>query len=319
MDEWIGKWNSLYQSVWKSPVNQSDLHINTLEQMAQQLLDTWGSMDEALQILKQRVSHLGPLYHYQTEGTRLFNEQNFHEALHYLKNELAVGELDTIRQLYIGFASLYVEELDESKACFFYTLQASNDPFIHHFAYLGLGLIEMVNQQVEKAILYMEKANCLADNPDVVYNLGICYYWIESYEYAAVCLRQYAVSCNDVDSLVIFGLALYKNNEKDEARGAWMEYAETSEDTEQLLSLAKLTEWFGEHELACYCYEQLMLIHGKTGDLLHGFAWNKALAGDARAIDLLDDLGQTDVSAKQSWLLIKSAAELDGNGTDPVN
>ncbi|WP_054711299.1 hypothetical protein [Bacillus sp. JCM 19041] len=119
MHEWIGKWNSLYESVWNSPVNQSDLHINTLEQMAQQLLDTWGSMDEALQILKQRVTHLGPLYNYQTEGTRLFNEQHFNEALSFLKDELALGELDNIRQLYIGFASLYVEEFDDSKACFF--------------------------------------------------------------------------------------------------------------------------------------------------------------------------------------------------------
>lgn len=51
MKEWIDEWYSLYQSVWELPL---DNQVEVLENKTQQLLMTWGSLDEALQELKKR-------------------------------------------------------------------------------------------------------------------------------------------------------------------------------------------------------------------------------------------------------------------------
>ncbi len=52
LKEWIDEWYSLYQSVWELPL---DNQVEVLENKTQQLLMTWGSLDEALQELKKEA------------------------------------------------------------------------------------------------------------------------------------------------------------------------------------------------------------------------------------------------------------------------
>lgn len=306
LHSWINEWQALYHNIWQSPTSKSIDDVIVLEQMTQQVLDVWGAMDEALHQLRQRLKETAPLFVYESEGTILFDAHQFDEALCCLKNEEAEGEKENIRLLYIAYASLYTEKFEEARSGFLYVLQVSFDPLVTHFAYLGIGIIEMVARRAEEAILFLEKANSLTDNPDVVYNLGICYYWLEAYDSAAAYFHSYTQVCDDADAFMLLGLSLYKGGMVEEARGVWLDCAEHVDSSEALLALAKLTEWYGEHELACYSYEQLMFINGKTPELLHGFAWNQALSGDSRAVDLLFELGKTSQQAYESWCMLQA-------------
>lgn len=313
MKEWMHSWHTLYDSVWKSPIGDQTQAINKLESMTEQLLHTWGSLDESIHLLKEHLTQLGTDYTFQTAGTQLFNQHHYEEALSVLKQEQATGEAENLRYLYIGYSSLYNNQIHEAQNVFYMIIQATASPVILHFTYVALGLIEMIERDAEQAVLYLEKANCLADNIDVVYNLGVCYYWLGSFHYAVDCFHQFAVKRDDADSLMALGLALYQENRKEECRGVWLDLAEQVDNGDDLLKLAKITEWLGEHDLACYCYEQLMFINGKEPDWLHGFAWNKALAGDDRAIDMLAHLAETDKNAGKSLAYIQSA-NVDGTG-----
>ncbi|GAF14389.1 hypothetical protein JCM19046_4547 [Bacillus sp. JCM 19046] len=313
MKEWMHSWHTLYDSVWQSPIGDQTQAINKLEAMTEQLLHTWGSLDESIHLLKEHVSKLGNSHAFNTSGTQLFDNQLYEEALIELNQEQGIGETENLRYLYIAYSSLYTNQMNEARHVFYTLIQATTSSAILHFTYVGLGLIEMIEREAEKAIHYLEKANCLADNIDVVYNLGVCYYWLGSYDYAVNCFHQFAVKREDADSLMALGLALYAQDRKEECRGVWLDFAEQVDTINELVRLAKITEWLGEHDLACYCYEQIMLINGKESDWLHGFAWNKALAGDDRAIELLAHLAETDKNAGKSLALIQSA-NVDGTG-----
>ncbi len=305
LKEWLNEWYSLYESVWALPLKQQSKQMDTLEDKVELLLTTWGSLDESMQELKRKVKEEAHLYQYQSKGTILFDQGQFQEACAQLKQEEHV-EKDGIRCLYVGYASLYQSDLVESEAQFQYVLFLQTPALITHLAYKGLGLIAIVQHDMEKAIHYLEKAQPLAENHELMYNLGVCYFTLGNYEYATTCFRQYAYHVEDVDGLYALALALVQAGELEEARAAFLQVIENLHEQSALVAVAHFVEWIGEHELACYAYEHLMIQSGKEQRWLHGFAWNKALSGDKRAVHLLSELSHTDPEAKKSYEWIQA-------------
>lgn len=306
LKEWIDEWYSLYQAVWELPL---DNQVEVLENKTQELLMTWGSLDEALQQLKKKLKAENGPYAYQSQGTYLFDQGEFDQACLQLKQEQGEEKQEAVRCLYLGYALLYTNDFIGSEEYFRYVQFISTQPLILHLVYQGLGLVAMLQNKLELAIQYLEKAQPLAENHEVMYNLGVCYFTLENYTYAITCFRRYAYVKDDSDGLYALGLALLQTGEIEEARAAFLEVIESVEQEADLLAVAQLVEWIGEHELACYAYEHLMLLTGKTPRWLHGFAWNKALAGDKRAIHLLEELGQTDPEAKKSFEWIQATVK----------
>ncbi|WP_059105141.1 hypothetical protein [Shouchella shacheensis] len=306
MHQWLNEWQALYEHVWEKPYEkENSIHLETLEKMMGLMLDAWISMDEKFQTLVDRMEEEPQAVTYESAGTRLFQSERFEEAAEALASERATGQADTMRELYAGFACLYANKLERAREHFLFVLQAGRDVLLEHFAHIGLGLHAVLVHEMEAAISQFEQAKSLTDNADVVYNLGVCYYVIHAHESAAYCFAEYAKEHReDTEALYFLGLSLMKAGRFEEGRGVWLKCAESLKETEALQALAHRSEWFGEHELACYCYEQMMFIAGQTQASLHGFAWNKALLGDERAVNLLASLGETDPEAHVSWQLL---------------
>ncbi|SDB91161.1 CDC27 family protein [Shouchella lonarensis] len=309
MHQFISQWQTLYEHARTTPIAGDHPYVKTLEHMTQQLLNLWGTMDEQLQALKHELANRRAFLAYETKGTELFAADCFEQALEQLQTEEACGEADCVRRLYVGYAALYTEKNECARDHFAYVLQVAVTPLLTHFAYFGLGLLAMVRHDWEQAIIHFERAESLTSNTDVVYNLGVCYYLLGAYESAACYFHTYVNRHEDCDVYVLWGLSLMKAGRVEEGKKVWLASAALTDSDALLARLAESAEWFGVHDLACHCYEQLMQINGETIPLLHGFAWNKALSGDEEGLLLLATLGQADAEAHRSWCLLHEATK----------
>lgn len=268
------KWSLLSKS-------EQEEKLSYLEETAGMLLDQWIELDEKIQQLEtKKDNHFLDTY-YTSKGTTFFDIDMFAQAINTLKDEKPTGTEDEIRRLYLGFAYLYEDQFERAKEPFIYIVQVASHPLIKHFAYIGLGCINIRLDQIEEATVYFDKAYRLTSTDDVVYNLGICYYSINMFSLASTFFETYVKNVpEDGEAFFFLGYCYWEEQLYDEAWSAWTTAIHLLNTTEALSALAYICEWHGHHQAAIHCYERVKEKHGTSLDVLHGLAWNMALVGN---------------------------------------
>ena len=162
-----------------------------------------------------------------------------------------------------------------------FAVQFCNYPFLKHFAYIGLGCVHVRTDRVEDAIIAFDCANELSTTNDVVYNLGICYFYIKAYHIAADYFESYLNQApNDGEVLLFLGCCQWENGLKEDAWTSWTTGIHLLDSTEALVNLAYVLEWHGHHYAAIHCYKCAQTKHIQKVETLHGLAWNYALINE---------------------------------------
>jgi tetratricopeptide (TPR) repeat protein len=284
LNDWLQSWQSIFKETEKkwallSSDEQKD-QLNYLEETAGALLDTWTELDEKINGLREDAGKT-LMVSYESRGTTLYELDMFEQALEELQKERTSGEKDEIRRLYIGFSSLFAQNLNKAKETFIYILQASTKPQIRHFAYVGLGCVQTQEDRVDDAIASFQSAKQLTSTKDVVYNLGICYFYEEAFQLAKEYFMTYCEQePNDGEALFYLGCCQWQNGEIDVAWASWTTSIHLLNSLEALMSLAYVCEWHGYHFVAVHCYRRILEKHGTSIRVLHGLAWNYALMDD---------------------------------------
>ncbi|WP_332630160.1 tetratricopeptide repeat protein [Halalkalibacter flavus] len=285
MNDWITSWNAIYENIEKKWTFMSEAEqenqLKYLEEAAGTLLDKWTELDEKINELKDPKKEREPSFSYTSKGTTFYELEMFEQAARTLKKESVNGPNDELRRLYLGFAYLFSEQLEEAKEAFIYIIQVSIYPALKHFAHVGLGCVQTREERLDDAIVSFEKANDLTSSLDVVYNLGICYFYNEVFHIA----KQYFLSYikqvpDDGEAFFFLGCCQWQDGSLDEAWTSWTTSISLLDSEESLLALAYVCEWHGYHQAAIHCYKRVQEKHLGSVNVLHGLAWNYALLDD---------------------------------------
>nr|WP_078596887.1 tetratricopeptide repeat protein [Evansella clarkii] len=280
------KWDTIY--AW---LNEQGSHLSEYEksywlaQLAEQhekMLEKWSERLELLDEIKEKLVTSAP-YSFNKEnenceGISYFNLGLYEKTLEFFSAEAKEKLLSPRKNLYTGYAALYTGDGDKAKESFLNVLHQTSDPLEKHFSYLGLGLQEGQRQNTEQAVLYLEKAELLLFNPDVVYNLGICYLLMEMPDEALPYFKK-TISAGDVDPDVFFwlGKCYLETGNHTEAMEVWYHAAEKFNSKELLLTLALEFEEMELFSGALYCYRKLEKQGCDPAVVYHGLAWNYGL------------------------------------------
>ncbi|MFC0559915.1 tetratricopeptide repeat protein [Halalkalibacter alkalisediminis] len=312
MNEWLSSWQTIFKETEKkwalmSQEEQKE-QLHYLEETAGTLLDTWTEMDEKINDLREEVGRTDSIS-FHSKGTWFYELEMFERASLELENEKTNGDKDLLRRLYLGFAFLFSMQVAKAKETFLYLIQVSVHPQIKHFAYMGLGCLQTQEERIQDAIVSFEAAKQLTLTTDVVYNLGVCYFYEEAFHLAEKYFMTYCEEePEDGEALFFLGCCQWENIKKEDAWASWTTSINLLKSTEALLSLAYVCEWHGYHYLAIHCYKRIQEIHGDTIPTLHGLAWNFALIDDKEnALKFFRDVlrldpGNSDIRQSLQWL-----------------
>ncbi|WP_227936223.1 tetratricopeptide repeat protein [Alkalihalobacillus deserti] len=312
MNEWLSSWQTIFKETEKKWTLMSEEEqkeqINYLEETAGTLLDTWTEMDEKINDLRDVVGK-NDLISFRSKGTWLYELEMFEQASDELEKEKTIGEKDLLRRLYLGYALLFSNQMARARETFLYLVQVSPHPHIKHFAYIGLGCVQTQEERVQDAIVSFQSAKQLTLTTDVVYNLGVCYFFEETFHLAEEYFMAYCEEePEDGEALFFLGCCQWETGKKDEAWASWTTSIHLLKSKEALLSLAYVCEWHGYHYAAIHCYKRIQEKHGETIPTLHGLAWNYALIDNKESAlkffreVLLLDPGNNDIRKSLHWL-----------------
>ncbi|MDT8859979.1 tetratricopeptide repeat protein [Alkalihalobacillus sp. MEB130] len=284
MNDWINSWNAIYENIEKKWAFMSEVEqekqVAYLEETAGMLLDKWTELDEKIHELKD-PKHDNITFSYFSKGTTFYELEMFEQAARTLKKEKIKGPNDELRRLYLGFAYLFSEQLSDAKETFLFVIQVSQYPSLKHFAHVGLGCVLTREERLDEAIVSFEHANELTSSLDVVYNLGICYYFNEVFHIAKQYLSTYIQQVpDDGEAYFFLGCCHWQEGNTNEAWTSWTTSISLLDSKESLLALAYVCEWHGYHQAAIHCYKRVQEKHTRSVQTLHGLAWNYALLDD---------------------------------------
>lgn len=313
MKNFLSSWYTVYEDSmqrWTQlPSVDKEKRLHYLTTYAGALLDEWIKMDEGIHQLRNNKENL---VHYESKGTYYYSLDMFSEAAAQLATERAIGDEDELRLLYKGFAHLFANELNRAKETFLYVSGTSNNALRKHFAYCGIGCVEVRSGRLDEAIVAFESAKRLTPSDDVVYNLGVCHYFGELFHVAKIYLKQYVQRVpHDGEALFYLGCCEWEAGEKELAWEYLLCAIQLLQTPASLFAFAYVCEWFGHHELAIHSYKQLRQMGENKGKVLHGLAWNYALLQDEqKAIALFKEALLTE---KEDDTIYKSLQWLQKN------
>ncbi len=285
LNDWLTSWHAIYQDAEKkwplmTQIDQKK-YLCYLEETAGELIDQWTALDELLNHLRADQAQLHSLLHYHSLGTTYYQLEMFAQAADQLILEKATGEQEEIRYLYLGFAYLFSNQLQKAKEKYLYLIQISQNTYIKHFAFVGLGCVQTRLDCMEDAIESFESANRLTTTSDVVYNLGICYFSIEAFHLAKLYFTDYLRHIpEDGEALFLLGCCQWQEGAREAAWTSWLTSVNLLDSAYALLALAYVCEWHGHHQAAIHCYRRIQTKEHDQANILHGIAWNYALLED---------------------------------------
>lgn len=306
MNEWIEEFEKGIQML--DELNQkeaSEAIFRELEWMKELTLDTWVAMDEQLE---QRRKKEQP---YRSRGTAYYELGMYEKAAAQFMNELKQLEHPMIR-LYAGFSLVQIKLYDKGREHFFHVIEYSRDERASYFALCGLADISVRLKEYERAIEYYEKAIEINTHPDVVYNLGMCFFHLGKIDCALFYLEQ-LLRENGVDFGVYYllGRCYAQLNELERANSAWLCALQLTSAKNDLLAIAYELEEVAHYLSAIHCYKRLLQCGYRDDSIVYGLAWNYGLI-DERELSLewfqkLFKQGRVDPTVWLSfvWLLKK--------------
>lgn len=284
--------------------------IAQLSLQNEKTLQLWSEQLELLDEIKEKLLASTPfqfknkLSHVLGKGISLFELGIYDNAIEELKKEMNETDNPSRLYLYLGYSSLYINREDEAKEAFLNVIHRSNDPLEKHFSFLGLGLQAGRAHRMEEAISYFEKAEALLFNPDVVYNLGICYLLLNMPKEAAPYFEKVVESGEDVAEAVYFlGKCYMDNGDRAMAMEIWYNAIHEFNNEALLLSLAIEFEEKGYFSCAIYCYERLENIGANHTIVLHGRSWNYGLMDEIeKAKEGFKELFEENPYDENAWI-----------------
>ncbi|TMW73566.1 tetratricopeptide repeat protein [Alteribacter natronophilus] len=291
--------------------------LDQLEEEHARLLDLYTIQHDLLQSVREVIC-CSPenIYSFSqptvpTEGLGFFQLEMYQHAVEKLVHEASGQGQRTRLLLYLGYACVYEEREAAAADAFLSVIKQSADRAEQHFAYTGMGLLRGREERMEEAIAYFEKALALINNPDVLYNLGTCYFYLEKYDLASASFQSFVHVEPDAEAYYWLGQSYYKSGMIPLAHEAWYQAVEQAPGRDVLLSLAAAFEEKGEFLCAFHCYQHLSQEDPEDVTVLHGMAWNLGLM-DRRteAVTLFRKITQlrpdnTNVWISYLWLLNK--------------
>ncbi|MFA9556181.1 tetratricopeptide repeat protein [Evansella sp. AB-rgal1] len=256
--------------------------IDELAEQNDKILEQWSEQLELLDEVKEKLLTSTPLSFNKKEenlqGINYFHIGLYSKAIEVLHAELEHTEHSSRVYLYLAFSYLYINNLTLSKEHFLNVVHRSNDPLEKHYAFLGLGLQAGKEDDVEQAISYFEKAEQLQFNPDVVYNLGICYLLLKMPNQAQQYFKE-VIQAGEGDGEAYYwlGKSYMDAGEKTLAMETWYQAVHGFDSEQLLLSLALEFEEKNLFSCALFCYERLNDLGYDESIVLHGISWNYGL------------------------------------------
>ncbi|SDY88285.1 hypothetical protein SAMN05421736_10477 [Evansella caseinilytica] len=281
-----GSWNSLYtwlvENHHQLTEREKSYWMEYLAEQNQKVLELWSERLELLDEVKEKLMAKAPLL-FKTGDENLRGIQYFHLGLYDKAIETLLQEIDASQQptriyLYLGYSFLYLNKGEQTNEYFLNVVHRSLDPLEKHFAFLGLGLHAGRNDKIEQAIIYLEKAESLLFNTDVVYNLGICYLLLEMPSHALSYFAKVIQSGEgDGETYYWLGKCYLDSGNRTQGMETWYQAIRQFESSELLRSLAMEFEEKEIFPCAVYCYERLKDLGDDTLPVIHGLAWNYGL------------------------------------------
>ncbi|MBU9714626.1 tetratricopeptide repeat protein [Evansella tamaricis] len=314
------KWDELCEWLLLNQHTLSDEEkhywVKHLSKSHEKMLEVWSEQLDLLDEVKEKLLHSAPLTFDKSlldiPGISYFNLGLYEKALDELNMELRGDAHHARIYLYKGFSHLYMNDGEVTKESFLNTIHQSMDPLEKHFAFLGLGIYEGRGSNIEQAISYFEKAESLLFNPDVVYNLGICYLLLEMPEQALPYFKK-VIDANegDAEGYYWLGKCYFDSGDRTYGMETWYKAVQTFDSKELLLSLAVEFEEKEFFTCSLYCYERLHELGYDEATILHGIAWNYGLMDEREKSTegfqqlLKDHPGDINAWISYLWLLIK--------------
>lgn len=277
MKEWIEEFEKGIQLLDEIKQKEEfDAIFRELEWMKELTLDTWTAMDEQLEKRctkkQQEKNRL-----YRSRGTAYYELQMYEHAAEYFVAELKQFEHPLIR-LYAGFSFLYSQKLDQAKTYFYYVYQYSGNERACYFALCGLAEIHVQLKQYEEAVHHYEKALLINSHPDVVYNLGMCFFHMNKPKLAIPYIEQFLrLNPNDYGAYYLLGRCFILLDDKKSANSTWLCALQLTSAKSDLLAIAYEFEEMGHYLASIHCYKRLLQCGYRDENIVHGLAWNYGL------------------------------------------
>ncbi|MED3646057.1 tetratricopeptide repeat protein [Halalkalibacterium halodurans] len=294
-------WRSVFKDVTQKwdvmTVEEQEKELSLLEEWTERVLEEWSDMHEACMTLRERQQQSSVLEKYPpyvSKGTALYDLEMFQEAAMQFDRELKMQPHmhHPLLHLYAIFANLYGGQRERCKEHCVYVLTTSVDRLVRYFTYMALGTLYMQEGEVEEALTSYEHASKLTFHPDVMYNLGMAYFLQHQYALAIPCFVEVIKDGEeDVDALYFLGCALCESGYVEEGCAKWLEAIQLCPPEKFLLTIGTKLEWYGFHQAAVHCFEQLLQSRQLRHLAKHGIAWNLALQDEReKAIHMLKEL-----------------------------
>ncbi|MCD8510706.1 MAG: tetratricopeptide repeat protein [Bacillus sp. (in: Bacteria)] len=279
----ISKW--LLENKEELTEKEKQYWIEQLTFQNEKLLETWSEQLELIDELKEKLLKSAPLTFNEDkedlQGVSYFELGLYEKAIQVLMEELDHSNQQSRVFLYLGFAYLYLNDDDKGKEHFLNVIYRTNDKLEKHFGFLGLGMAAARGDDVQQAISYFEDAEKLHFNPDVMYNLGICYLILNMPVDARPYFEKVVKSGEgDAEAYYWLGKCYMDSDNKTLAMEIWYEAVHQFDSEDLLLSLAIEFEEKGQFSCSLFCYERLRDIGSDEKNVLHGLSWNYGLMDD---------------------------------------
>ncbi|MBU9723915.1 MULTISPECIES: tetratricopeptide repeat protein [Bacillaceae] len=277
------KWEELCQWLLQNQhqlsENEKEYWIKHLSHAHDKMLEVWSEQLELLDEVKEKLLHKAPLSFSKNavddvQGISYFHLGVYEKAIEELNHELMIHPHPARIYLYKGFSHLYMNEDSKAKECFLTTVQQTTDALEKHFAFLGLGIESGRTEDMEQAITYFEKAEALQFNPDVVYNLGICYLLLDMPKQALPYFKKVVDSGEgDAEGYYWLGKCYFEIGDRTNGMETWYNAVQEFDSKDLLLTLAVEFEEKELFSCSLYCYERMNELGYEKPAIEHGLAW----------------------------------------------
>lgn len=287
----LQKWKAISKWILENKEELTDKEkqywIEQLTVENEKLLEMWSEQLELIDELKEKLLTSAPLS-FKKGNENLFGVSYFELGLYEKAIQVLMEELEDSNQpsrifLYLGFAYLYLNDDEKGKEHFLNVIYRTPDKLEKHFGFLGLGMASARKEDIQQAISYFENAEKLHFNPDVMYNLGICYLLLNMPNEAKRYFEQVIESGEgDAEAYYWLGKCYMDSENKTLAMETWYEAVHHFDSEDLLLSLAVEFEERGQFACSLFCYERLRDIGSDDKNTLHGISWNYGLMDDRK-------------------------------------
>ena len=277
MKEWIEEFEKGMDILANTKQEEEhDVIFRELEWMKELTLDTWSAMDEQLEqwLMKKQEKHEKK---YRSRGTAYYDLHMYEQAAKQFIIELRRLEHPTLR-LYAGYSYMKLGQYVDAQLHFNYVRNFAENHQAIYLALCGLAHMHVNLKRYEEAIKYYEKALRINSHPDVVYNLGMCFFHINKPEYALPYIEYLLMlTPEDYHAYYLLGRCYLLLDDKERAKSAWLCALQLTTEKDDLLAIAFELEEMGYYLTAIHCYKRLLQCGHRENSIIHGLAWNYGL------------------------------------------